>query len=249
MKKAAITGAVAFAVLGWSMIPTAAVRIRNFCRSKKSCDDKYIYLTFDDGPSDRYTPELLDMLKAFEIKATFFVVASQAAENPQLIERMKDEGHMIALHSLEHKCPLFQSARQTQNDMERAVDIMTSLGVDIHFFRPPWGTLNLALKKQIRERGLEMVLWSVMAEDWQADITEDEISERLLSRTGNGSIVCLHDGRGSNDAPARTIAALRKTIPAWKSAGYSFLIIDERDAGEHQCKSDDAERSAKEMRQ
>ena len=72
-----------------------------------------------------------------------------------------------------------------------------------------------------------------MAEDWEEDITEDDIQYRLLKRAGKGDVICLHDGRGKTpEAPARTIAALEKTIPIWLEEGYQFKLIDEKDEDE-----------------
>jgi len=229
-KNAAI--AAAAVLLGYSMVPTAAVRANNYILNKmpadkKSAAQKTICLSFDDGPDPRYTPELLDLLKENDISASFFAVAESAKNNPELIRRMKNEGHLVGLHSLNHRCPLFMGVRDTHDEFVHAVDIMHSLDTEVIYFRPPWGTINLQLVKIMREYKMKMVLWSVMAEDWRGDITAEEIEKRLRRRVHSGSVICLHDGRGENAAPARTIQALRKIIPVWKSAGYEFVKADE----------------------
>ncbi|MCI2061689.1 MAG: polysaccharide deacetylase family protein [Eubacteriaceae bacterium] len=229
-KNAAI--AAAAVLLSYSMLPTAAVRVNNYITNKipavkKSAGRKTICLSFDDGPDSRYTPELLDLLKENDISASFFAVAESAEKNPELIQRMKDEGHLVGLHSLNHRCPLFMGMRDTREEFMRAVDIMHQLDTDVIYFRPPWGTINLQLAGMMHKYGMKMVLWSVMAEDWRGDITAEEIARRLRRRVHSGSVICLHDGRGENAAPARTIQALRKVIPVWKSAGYEFVKADE----------------------
>lgn len=73
---------------------------------------------------------------------------------------------------------------------------------------------------------MKPMLWDVMAQDWSASETAKSIETKLLQRTTGDSIICLHDGRGKDDAPARTIAALRKTIPQWLKQGYRFDTVD-----------------------
>ena len=77
--------------------------------------------------------------------------------------------------------------------------------------------------------GIRPMLWDVMAEDWRGDTTAAEIAYKLLTRTFDGAVICLHDGRGKNNAPARTIAALRQVLPQWLKAGYCFQTVDHYD--------------------
>lgn len=215
-------------LLSYSLIPTEILRVGNFFKMKKKRDDMKIYLTFDDGPSSEYTPELLDLLKERDIKATFFMVAEFAEQNPDLIDRMQRDGHQIALHTLNHRCLMLEGPVSTERDLNRAFGIMRDLGADVKYFRAPWGIVNMTMLGAIRNEHLKMVLWSVMAEDWRGDITSDEIARRLAKRVRSGSVICLHDGRGTNGAPARTIEALRKMLPEWQSEGYSFMRMDQR---------------------
>lgn len=216
----------------YSIIPTAVLRAKNIIlnglfRLNRKNGDKTIFLTFDDGPDKNFTPELLDLLMKNEIKATFFIVSDFAEKNPKIIERMKAEGHYIALHSYKHKSPLFESPGETKEAFGNSVKVMEDLGCSPQIMRPAWGSFNLVLLKLIRERNIRIVLWTVMAEDWRGNITSEEIARRLRRRTRPGSIICLHDGRGENSAPARTIAALKQVIPEWKRLGYSFKTIEE----------------------
>lgn len=185
-----------------------------------------IYLTFDDGPSGLYTESLLDLLKKHGVKASFFCVADFAAQNPQIIARMKSEGHLVGLHSRSHGDALFMSATKSLSDLESSLAIMSSLGADIRFYRPPWGRINLPTMFFLKKRGLKTAMWNVMAEDWRADSSADMINQKLLKRTRPHDIICLHDGRGENEAPSRTVAALEMAIPALLAGGYSFETVD-----------------------
>lgn len=216
-------------LLSYSLIPTEILRSVNFFKIKRKNGGRKIYLTFDDGPSSGYTPELLDLLKERGINATFFVVAEFAEENPDIIARMKREGHQIALHTLNHRCLMLEGPISTERDLNKAFGIMKDLDADVRYFRAPWGIVNMTMLGAIRHERLKMVLWSVMAEDWRGNITSEEIARRLEKRVHNGSIICLHDGRGTNEAPSRTIKALRKMLPQWQDEGYSFMRMDQRD--------------------
>lgn len=217
-------GAAAFCALGYSVIPTYTLKLLQHKRNRNG--QKTIFLTFDDGPNPNYTNELLDILKKHRVKASFFVVANFAKENPQIIARMKREGHLIGLHSLEHKNGLWQTPSYTKNDFQNSIKIAKSLGIDVHYYRPPWGCFNATTFSQMNAFKLKPILWDVMAQDWRGDTSVKEIERKLVRRTKEGDIICLHDGRGKNEAPSRTIAALKKVLPYWISLGYRFETVD-----------------------
>ncbi|WP_305133741.1 polysaccharide deacetylase family protein, partial [uncultured Clostridium sp.] len=208
-----VIGILGILILSYSIIPTFYYKFKGTPIVNNIDEKKFLSLTFDDGPDKKYTGELLDLLKKYNIKATFFVVAKFAEENYELIKRMEEEGHTIGLHSLEHKNALLNGPLYTNKEFEESLKIMDKINVNIKSFRPPWGHLNLLTIRNLKKFNLNLVLWDVIIGDWKADITSDEISRRLLSQSKNKSIICLHDGRGKNEAPKRTIEALEKTIP------------------------------------
>ena len=214
-------------LLCYSIVPTYLYKIQHKLTKKNKPNEKVLYLTFDDGPDKNYTPSLLDLLRKYNIRATFFVVATFAKENPQIVTRMKEEGHCIALHSFEHKNALFQSKSYTEYDFKESMKIMDTLGVDVKFYRPPWGHCNIFTNHEAKKHNLIKVLWDVMAQDWGKNTTDDIICDKLLRRSKNNSIICLHDGRGKDEAPSRTIKALEKAIPVWKGEGYKFLTVED----------------------
>lgn len=208
----------------YAFIPSYINKNKFFRKAHK--EEKVIYLTFDDGPSE-YTEELLDLLKKYNIKATFFCVANFAKERPDVIKKMQEEGHEIALHSLRHKNFMLQGVSQTKRDVEQSLKIMEELGVNIKYYRAPWGDTNIYLLKALKKRNLKLIYWHIMAEDWEGNTTKEIISQKLLSRTKGGDIICLHDGRGKNEAPYRTIQALETVLPIFLEKGYEFKTIDE----------------------
>lgn len=210
--------------LAYSFIPSNINKQKFF--KKEKTKEKVIYLTFDDGPSE-YTEGLLDLLNQYNIKATFFCVANFAKERKTTIKRMKQEGHTIAIHSQKHKNAMLQGIFETKRDLENSLEIMNNLGIEIKYYRPPWGDSNLYLLHKLKEKNLHCILWNVMAEDWEASTTEDIILDKLIKRVNNGDIICLHDGRGKNEAPLKTIHALEKVIPIFLEKGFDFKTIDE----------------------
>lgn len=222
-----VIGILGILILSYSIIPTFYYKFKGTPIVNNIDEKKFLSLTFDDGPDKKYTGKLLDLLKKYNIKATFFVVAKFAEENYELIKRMEEEGHTIGLHSLEHKNALLNGPLYTNKEFEESLKIMDKINVNIKSFRPPWGHLNLLTIRNLKKFNLNLVLWDVIIGDWKADITADEISRRLLSQSKNKSIICLHDGRGKNEAPKRTIEALEKTIPVWIEEGYKFLKVGE----------------------
>jgi len=218
-------GILAAGILCWGVIPSRYYKIKQKYHTKIK-DFKVLYLTFDDGPNNVWTPKLLDLLKEYNVKATFFTVADFAVNNPEIIFRMKAEGHYIALHSAAHNNALLQTRKATKADFARADKEMKKLNIDVHEFRPPWGDVSFSSLKEIKKRNWRLIDWDVMAEDWKGNTTSNIISDKLRKRVKPGCIICLHDGRGKNEAPSRTIEALERMLPQWLSEGYTFLTIE-----------------------
>lgn len=187
--------------------------------------EKKLYLTFDDGPSRPYTPRLLDLLAEYDIKATFFLVASAARENPDIVERIKEEGHEIGVHSNTHKSAFLMTRKGFNRDFDCALYNLKMMGIKPDLYRPPYGHKRLFSEKESRRRGLRLIKWDVMAQDWRGHTTEDIIAGKILRRVFDGAVICLHDGRGKNMAPLRTIKALETAIPTLIDRGYSFELI------------------------
>lgn len=227
----AVFPAVCAAALGYGVIPSYAMRWLQSLRRRRVCGEgalgrKVLFLTFDDGPSDSYTPELLELLKKYGIKASFFVVAEFADTHKELIRRMQEEGHLVGIHSVRHQNSLFRGGRFVFRDMTKSVRTLENIGCKVRYYRPPWGHLNLFTIYFAGKLGLKIVFWDVMAEDWEADTTPSEIRSKLLHRVYPGAMICLHDGRGMNGAPGRTIAALREALPVLLERGYTFQRVD-----------------------
>ncbi len=224
------TGLLCAALAGYGLVPSEYLKYRWRQRGRKRSRDsrmgKRLYLTFDDGPDRVYTGQLLDLLKLHRIQAGFFVVGEFARENPELIRRMKSEGHFIGIHSVSHENALFRGREFIRKDLEDSVEILRNLGCEVSAYRPPWGHLNLWTLYYCQRMKLKLTFWDVMAHDWAARETAGSIEKKILQRVFPGAVVCLHDGRGKDHAPGRTVEALRNALPVLLKRGYSFEKMD-----------------------
>lgn len=186
---------------------------------------KRIALTFDDGPDPYRTPQILDVLKQYGAKATFFVVGWRAKVHAQLIQRMINEGHEIANHTYHHTyLRKTVTNAQIKNEIMKAHRILTQVsGVETHLFRPPGGYYHDRLVKIARENGYHVILWS-----WHQD-TKDwclpgvkKIVNQVLNHAQNGDIVLLHD---FVDKGNQTVEAIKMIIPLLKNRGYDLVTV------------------------
>lgn len=170
-----------------------------------------VTLTFDDGPDPAFTPQILKVLKEYHVCATFFVVAEKAKRYPELIRQIKDEGHLIGVHSLNHRYAWFTSPWRTSREWTESVRILEQLTDNkITWMRPPWGTFNLMTWWWLKRHKMRAVLWNAEGHDWEARRSADEITERILKDTNEGTIVVLHDSGGEVGACENSILALER---------------------------------------
>lgn len=223
-------GLTGIGLLCYSLIPSEGLKYlwkrRSRRKSRASRGEKRLFLTFDDGPSRKYTGQLLRLLKQYGIKASFFVVEEFAGKNPELIEKMKAEGHLVGIHSVGHENALFRGRRFIRRDLEQSLAAMKEMGCDVRYYRPPWGHLNLWTLYYCRRMNLKLTFWDVMAHDWSAYETAETIERKLLKRVFPGAVICLHDGRGKEEAPKRTVEALSRALPILLKQGYTFERMD-----------------------
>ncbi len=186
-------------------------------------DPSEVILTFDDGPSVPYTGQILDILRAHRIKATFFLCGLNAERYPELVRRIRDEGHEIGNHTWSHPY-LYLASRETMAaEIDRTQETLERItGTRPVWFRPPFGVRGFSLREILEERGMKMMLWSDRGHDGELDSAG--IAETTLSQLGPGAIILLHDGFETK-APAlvdrsATVKALPAIIAGARAAGY-----------------------------
>ena len=177
-----------------------------------------VALTFDDGPSKYWTEGLLDGLKERNVKATFFLIGANAEVNPELVERMAAEGHLIGNHTYSHVQLTTISNEAACAEIEEANAVLTAaVGEVIHYIRPPFGSWQEGLDSLV---DMQVVLWNVDPQDWKVQNT-DVIVEKVLREVEDGDIILLHDVyKESVEAAFRIIDELQKR-------GYEFVRVDE----------------------
>jgi len=186
-----------------------------------------IALTFDDGPHNRHTLELLKVLDRTEIKASFFWLGCCVERHPEIAKAVCDRGHWIGLHGYQHKSfagmkpqEFKQSLEDTQKAISKACDLDPKLIRDV---RPPNGFFTPQTLQLLKQWEYRPVMWSVVPEDWVRPGVSTVVS-RVVQQTVNGSIIVLHDGYCGGEDVA---AAAAKIIPLLQDKGYNFVSIEQ----------------------
>jgi peptidoglycan/xylan/chitin deacetylase (PgdA/CDA1 family) len=179
-------------------------------------------MTFDDGPSAKLTPKLLDLLAAHHIKATFFVIGENVAEHPEIVARAAREGHEIGNHSWSHPNLARMSEDGVRGQLRRTDDaIKNATGERPTLMRPPYGSLTAREKHWIHDEfGYRVILWDVDPDDWKRP-GPAVVRNRILKETRPGSIVLSHDIHPG------TIEAMPSTLDALEAKGFKFVTVSE----------------------
>ncbi len=185
-----------------------------------------IALTYDDGPSDPDTFELLDVLAKHGVRATFFMIGQFVRQRAQIARAVAAAGHLIGNHTMTHPLLLFRSpevVRQQLRDCNAALE--DALGMPVRWFRPPHGSRRPDILRSARELGLTTVMWNAMGYDWRPT-TPEAVRHHILrgfrknQKRGHATNVLLHDGGQADHGQDRshTVAATDRLISYWKNA-------------------------------
>ena len=181
-----------------------------------------VALTFDDGPNPPYTPRLLALLKANDVKATFFLVGERVEAEPALARAVIEAGHAIGNHTYDHARLVLKTESGVENELMKAeTAIERATGVMPRFFRPPYGSEDRFTLEASKALGYVAVEWSVSSKDWRRPGV-DAIVDNVLRQVKNGSIILMHDGGGDR---SETIDAVARIIPELRRRGFEFVTI------------------------
>lgn len=190
---------------------------------------KQIALTFDDGPNDPDTLNLMEILARHEVRATFFLIGRFVRERPDIAAVLARQGHVVGNHTFSHQLLIFQSRSRIREEVVRCQQaIHEATGEPAKLFRPPWGGRRPGVFSLVRDLGLEPILWSITGYDWNAP-SAGYIEQRVASRIRGGDVVLLHDGGHAAFGAdrSRTNRAVDRLIARYKSEGYEFVTIPE----------------------
>ena len=185
----------------------------------KSEPEKYAALTFDDGPSGRFTRRLLEGLAERDVQATFLLCGYRIKQYPELTRDILQGGHEIGLHGYSHKCMSCMDAAAIRREIADTRALLPEGCVPV-FLRPPGGIVSETVRAQCREQGLSILSWSVDPKDW-ATHDAGSVVRAVEAHTGDGDIILLHDRYlNSVDAALRAVDHLQQQ-------GYRFVTVAE----------------------
>lgn len=187
-------------------------------------EKKIIYLTFDEGYEAGYTPQILSTLKENQVKATFFITAHYVNAQPELVKQMKEEGHIIGNHTVNHKSmPDLTEEKIKTEVMDLHQVIYEKFNYEMKYIRPPMGEFSEKTLQVTNQMGYQTVMWSFAYEDWNEDKQPDEAAakKKILNNLHNGEIMLLHGNSKTNTN------ILDSVIKETKNMGYEFKSLDE----------------------
>ena len=183
--------------------------------------EKKIYITFDDGPHPTITPQVLEILKNFNAKATFFCVGNNVKKYKETFELIKKEGHSVGSHTFNHERGFMTKTKDYVNSVIEADALIQS-----PLFRPPHGRIRFSQIKSLKEKfrisatqSLKFIAWTVISYDWDKSLTPDDCFNNVIKNAGDGSIIVFHD---SEKAVDNMIPALTKVLEYYTERGFAF---------------------------
>lgn len=180
--------------------------------------EKIVYLTFDDGPHLEATPFVLSVLKKHQVKATFFLLGKNVEKHPNLVEKLRMEGHTIANHGMNHKDGWKTPFMTYIKDIKQGKKVVKS-----NIFRPPYGRLGF-FQYLILKRTEKIVFWDVLSGDFDDSITGEQVVSNVLSNVRNGSIIVMHE---SNKSFKNVRTSLNEILTQLLDKGYRFDVIQQ----------------------
>ncbi len=178
-----------------------------------------VYLTFDDGPHPDVTPKVLALLEKYGAKATFFCVGENVQRYPGIYAQILAGGHRVGNHTQHHK-----NGWKTDTDSYVADVAEARQYIDSPLFRPPYGRIRKAQAAQLQQQGYRIVMWEVLAGDFDATQTAKQCAVRILRHSKGGSIIVLHDSLKS--AP-RCLPALELVLRTFRRRGIGSAVLPE----------------------
>lgn len=222
---------IALAVISFTVFFDQAVIVRRDTIYHVLSKEKVVALTFDDGPSPVWTPQILAVLKSANVKATFFMIGEHVQEYPEVAKSVVEQGHEIGNHTYDHHGIFYYKPEELfkeVNDTEKI--IRSSTGIKTKYFRPPKAWLTRREREQLEGMGYETVLWSLNSKDW---VTFDDryIVKYILHYVRPGDILLFHDSGGvfkpEGGNRKETVKAVSRLIDKLKERGYRFVTISQ----------------------
>lgn len=206
-------------------IPASKDQSKKVYRRAKT-DSMQIALTFDDGPDKIYTPQILKILKKYDIKATFFLLGKKVQKYPQITKQIIKEGHLIGNHSWSHP----NLTKLNKEELKKEVlateeEIKDVTGRTPALIRPPYGAVSDKSLNQLREMNYKVIHWSVDSLDWNSD-TKEEILDRVLPKLKPGAIILFHSSIGKSRSLTPTVQALPAIVEELQKRNIELVTVN-----------------------
>ena len=207
-------------------MPTIIQRLYGGVVWRLTPQEKNIFLTFDDGPIPQVTPQVLDILDSYQIKATFFMVGDNIRKYPDLMQEVAKRGHAIGNHTFNHLKGIKTSNKEYFDSIQKTdllIDQLHPKGQNrLHLLRPPYGKIKFS-QKRVLEKSYNIILWDIITHDYDKNLSPQQVLEIVKKYSRNGSIVVFHD---SLKAQGNMFQVLPKAIDFWLSEGYQIKPIE-----------------------
>lgn len=183
--------------------------------------EKVLYLTFDDGPTPGITDWVLNTLAEHKAKASFFCIGKNVKAHQEIYNRILKEGHTVGNHTHTHIKGWHNRTPAYINNVIEAANY-----IDSNLFRPPYGEITISKGKQLRKLGYQIIMWDVVAIDWDIGVSKEKVANNVLRNAKKGSIIVFHD---SIKAEKNMKYALQKTLDYFINKGYEFKALKNDD--------------------
>lgn len=192
---------------------------------------RMVAITFDDGPDPQYTPEILRILRQYDVKATFFMIGKHVEKYPDIARMVVAEGHEVGNHSYSHPNMVLLSPKSQMREIEQAERVIVSVtGKKPRYFRPPRGLYDRYVQDYVTKSGYKLVLWSLSSEDW-IEPSPIEIKRRIERLVRNGDIILFHDSgsiiQSQGSSRESTVRSLPLVIEALRRQAYSIVPLSQ----------------------
>lgn len=199
-------------------IPKWFIKLNGSLVWKIPTKEKILYLTFDDGPHETATPFVLDQLKKYNAKATFFCIGKNVASHPEIYNRILDEGHSTGNHTFNHLNGWKVRNEEYIEDIEKAASYIHS-----KLFRPPYGKISsIASKKLRKELGYKIIMWHVLSGDFDENISPEKCLNNVIKNAEPGSVIVFHDSKKAFKAMQ---FALPEVLRRFTDKGFLFRPV------------------------
>ena len=187
----------------------------------QAAEGKYLAMTFDDGPSGRFTRRLLEELEGRQSRVTFFLCGYRLEQYPDMAGRMLEAGHEIGLHGYSHACMENMSPEKLEWELSKTESLLREqTGTTSYLLRPPGGQTNQAVIHAAESHGLTLITWSVDPKDW-ATSNREKVVRSVVDHARDGDVILLHDMSDSS------VDAALEIIDRLEAAGYQFVTVSE----------------------